>query len=62
MFEPTEELTAISACPARLSSNDPSLEREVSPFRATAIELTASGIDVAAAKKVTLETMVGICT
>lgn len=30
------------------------------PFRATAMELTASGIDVAAAKKVTLDTMVGI--
>ena len=32
------------------------------PFRATAIELTASGMEVAAAKKVTLETMVGICS
>lgn len=44
MLEPTDELTAISAC----------------PFRATAMELTASGIDVAAARNVTLDTIVGI--
>ena len=44
MLEPTEELTAISAC----------------PFLATAIELTASGMDVAAARKVRPEMIVGI--
>ena len=77
MLEPTDELTAISACPdscawsiawhsLRIGDSDISgiratLCRGPSPFRATAMELTASGIDVAAARNVTLDTIVGIC-
>lgn len=80
MLEPTDELTAISACPdscawsiawhsLRIGDSDISGipatlcrgPRGPSPFRATAMELTASGIDVAAARNVTLDTIVGIC-
>ena len=72
MFEPTDELTACppvlrnpptaayTAATPRASRKDRPLGR-LCPFRATAMELTASGIEVAAARNVTLETIVGIC-
>ena len=70
MLEPIEELTAMSACPADTKGFLYKIDGDriglaicataPRPFRATAMELTASGIDVAAARKVTLETIVGI--